>query len=131
MLTGKLFAGLASAQFVAIILGRFSSAAPIPIYLQLTVGLCCVIFATTFLVAELWIRPPLNQKIGFVQVGFVGISVCTLAFEFELYPLLSNKPDVFGAYLIPTSTLSFLTACVLFVLNATWTAIRIFRSHGA
>src|SRR5689334_21531482 len=129
MLTAKLFAGLASVQFVATILGRFSSSPPIPIDLQLTAGLFCVIFAATFLVAELWIRRPLNQMIGLVQFGFVGISVCTLAFEFELYPLLSNKPDVFGAYLIRTATSSFFTACGLFVLNAMWTAIRFFRSH--
>ena len=131
MLTAKLFFGLASVPLVATILGRLSSSPPIPIYIQLTVGLCCVIFATTFLVAELWVRRPLNQKFGLVQFGFVGISVCTLAFEFEIYPLLSNKPDVFGAYLIPISTLSFLTACGLFVLNAKWTAIRSFRSHRA
>ena len=92
MLTAKLFFGLASVPLVATILGRLSSSPPIPIYIQLTVGLCCVIFATTFLVAELWVRRPLNQKFGLVQFGFVGISVCTLAFEFEIYPLLS-KPD--------------------------------------
>jgi hypothetical protein len=82
MLTAKLFAGLASMLALSAILTRLHSSAPVPIYLQLIAALSCVIFAAVFFVAELWIRPPLNQTIGLVQCGFVGISVCTFIFEF-------------------------------------------------
>jgi hypothetical protein len=129
MLTAKLFAGLASVQVVAAILARLSSSPPIPIYLQLIVGVFCLIFATTFLVAERWMRRPLNQRMGLVQSGLVGVAVCTFVFEFDLHPLLSNTADVLGSYLIPASTLSFLVACGLFALNATWTLIRFFQSN--
>jgi hypothetical protein len=95
-------------------------------YLQLIGALFCVIFALTFVVAELWLRRPLNQTIGLVQFGFVGIFVCTFVFEFELYPLLSNKPDILGAYL-PASAFSFLIACALFIANAAWAVIRFVR----
>lgn len=128
MLTAKLFAGLASILAVSAILARLHSSPLVPIYLQLIAALSCVIFAMAFFVAEPWIRPPLNQTIGLVQCGFVGISVCTLVFEFDLYPLLSNKPDILGAYLIPASALSFLIACTLFAANATWTVIRVVRN---
>lgn len=28
-----------------------------------------------------------------MQFGFVAISVCVLVFEFDVFPLLSNKPE--------------------------------------
>jgi hypothetical protein len=129
MLTAKLFAGTASLLVVAVILARLSPSPrpPIPMYLQLIGALFCVIFALTFVVAELWLRRPLNQTIGLVQFGFVGIFVCTFVFEFELYPLLSNKPDILGAYLIPASAFSFLIACALFIANAAWAVVRFVR----
>lgn len=131
MLTAKLFACLAGITAVSAILARVHSPAPVPIYLQLIAALSCVIFAAAFFVAELCIRPPLNRTIGLVQCGFVGISVCILVFEFDLYPLLSNKPDLLGAYLIPASALSFLIACAVFAANATWTVIRVLRSPAS
>ena len=100
---------------------------PVPIYLQLVVALSCVVFASTYLLAGLWVKPSLNQTVGRVQFGFVAISVCVLVFEFDIYPLLFTKPDILGDYLIPVAALSFLIACALFVANETWTVIRAVR----
>src|SRR5215471_5122655 len=124
MLTGKLFAGLAGLVSVFVVLSKLilHPSASVPIYLQM-------IFASTYLLAGLWVKPSLNQTVGRVQFGFVAISVCVLVFEFDVYPLLSNKPDSLGSYLIPAATLTFLIACALFVANGAWTVIRVFRSH--
>lgn len=129
MLTGKLFAGLAGLLLVFAVLAKLHPTPPVPIYLQLVVALSCVIFGSTFLLAELCVRTSLNQTVGLVQFGFVVISVCVLVFEFDVFPLLSNKPDILGSYLIPVAALTFLIACALFVANATWTVIRAFRGR--
>jgi len=129
MLTGKLFAGLAGLLSVFVVLSKLKlhPSPPVPIYLQLVVALSCVIFASTYLLAGLWVKPSLNQTVGRVQFGFVAISVCVLVFEFDIYPLLFTKPDILGDYLIPVAALSFLIACALFVANETWTVIRAVR----
>jgi len=129
MLSGKLLAGLAGLLLVFAILSRLHPSPPVPVYLQLVVGLSCLLFAATFLLAELWVRP-LNQRVGLVQFGFVAISASVLVFEFDVYPRLSGKPDLLGSYLIPAASLTFLIACVLFVANGAWTVIRFFRGHG-
>lgn len=131
MVTGRLFAALTGLLLVFAVLAKLKlhPLPPVPIYLQLIVGLFCLIFASTFLLAGLWVRPSLNQTMGLVQFGFVAISVCVLVFEFDVFPLLSNKPDRLGFYLIPAATLTFLIACALFVANATWTVVRVFRGH--
>jgi len=131
MLTGKLFAGLAGLVSVFVVLSKLKlhPSPSVPIYLQLVLALSCLIFASTYLLAGLWVKPSLNQTVGRVQFGFVAISVCVLVFEFDVYPLLSNKPDILGSYLIPVAALTFLIACALFVANATWTVIRVFRGH--
>ena len=131
MLTGKLFAALTGLLSVFVVLSKLKlhPSPPVPIYLQLVVALACVIFASAFLLAGLWVRPSLNQTMGLVQFGLVALSVCALIFEFDVYPLLASKPDAWGYYFIPAAALSFLIACALFVANATWTAIRVFRGH--
>jgi len=131
MLTGKLFAGLAGLVSVFVVLSKLKlhPSPSVPIYLQLVLALSCLIFASIYLLAGLWVKPSLNQTVGRVQFGFVAISVCVLVFEFDVYPLLSNKPDILGSYLIPVAALTFLIACALFVANATWTVIRVFRGH--
>ena len=131
MLTGKLFAGLAGLLSVFVVLSKLElhPSPPVPIYLQLVVALSCVIFASTYLLAGLWVKPSLNQTVGRVQFGFVATSVCVLVFEFDIYPLLFNKPDIVGYYLIPVAALTFLIACGLFAANATWTVIRAFRGR--
>ena len=129
MLAGKLFAGLAGLLLVFAVLAKLHPTPPVPIYLQLVVALSCVIFASTFLLAELWVRTSLSQTVGLVQFGFVANSVCVLVFEFDVFPLLSNKPDILGSYLIPVAALTFLIACALFVANATWSVIRAFRGR--
>src|SRR5215469_12472738 len=131
MLTGKLFAALTGLLLVFAVLAKLKlhPSPPVPIYLQIVVGLSCVIFASTFLLAGRWVRPSLDQTLGLLQFGFVAFSVCVLIFEFDVYPLLSNKPDPLGYYLIPVAALTFLIACALFVANATWTVIRVFRLH--
>ena len=91
MLTGKLFAGLAGLLLVFAVLAKLHPTPPVPIYLQLVVALSCVIFGSTFLLAELCVRTSLNQTVGLVQFGFVVISVCVLVFEFDVFPLLSNR----------------------------------------
>ena len=130
MLTGKLFAALAGLLLLFAVLSKLRHPSEsVPIYLQLVVALFCVIFASTFLLTNLWVKPSLNQAVGLVQFGFVAISGCVLVFEFDVYPLLSNKPDILGFYLIPAAGLCFLIACALFVANATWSVIRVFRAH--
>lgn len=131
MLTGKLFAGLTGLLLVFAVLAKLKlhPLPPVPVYLQVVVALFCVIFASTFMLAELWVRPSLNQTVGLVQFGFVAISGCVLVFEFDVFPLFSNKPDPLGFYLIPVAALTFLIACALFVANAIWTVIRVFRAH--
>jgi len=84
MLTGKLFAGLAGLLLVFAVLPKLHPTPPVPIYLQLVVALSCVIFGSTFLLAELCVRTSLNQTVGLVQFGFVVISVCVLVFEFDV-----------------------------------------------
>src|SRR5215471_12814710 len=86
MLTGKLFAGLAGLVSVFVVLSKLKlhPSPSVPIYLQM-------IFASTYLLAGLWVKPSLNQTVGRVQFGFVAISVCVLVFEFDVYPLLSNQ----------------------------------------
>ena len=130
MLTGKLFAALTGLLLVFVVLSKlYHPSDSVPIYLQLVVALFCVIFASTFLLTGLWVKPSLNQTVGLVQFGFVAISGCVLVFEFDVFPLLSNKPDLLGYYLIPLATLTFSLACALFVANATWSVIQVFRAH--
>jgi len=130
MLTGKLFAGLAGLLLVFAVPSKLHPSPPVPFYMQLVVALSSVIFASAFLLAGRWVRPSLNQTVGLVQFGFVAISGCVFVFEFDVYPLLSNKPDIFGSFLIPAASLCFLIACALFVVNASWTVIRFFsQSH--
>lgn|SRR5215469_11429712 len=131
MLAGKLFTGLAGLLLVFAVLSKLHPSPPIPFFMQLLVALSSAIFASTFLLAGRWVRPPLNQTVGLVQFGFVAISGCALVFEFDVHPLLSNRPDTLGSYLIPAASLCYLIACSLFVANATWTVIRVFRAHGS
>ena len=65
-----------------------------------------------------------------MQFGFVAVSASVLVLEFDVYPLLSGKPDILGSYLIPAAALTFLIACALFVANGAWTVIRFFCGHG-
>lgn len=128
MLTGKLFTSLAGLLLVFAFLSKMHHPSPpIPFYMQLVVALSSVIFGSTFLLAGRWVRPSLNQTVGLAQFGFIAISGCVLVFEFDVYPLLSNKPDILGSFLITAASLCFLIACALFVVNSTWLVIRFFR----
>lgn len=124
MLTAKLFAGLASILALIIFLAKLRALPPVPIYLQLVAVLACVIFALTYFTAERWMRTPLNQTLGLVQVGLISFSVGAFGFAVYLYPSLSSEAD-FASYLIVASAVGFLVGCALFAANAAWAVIRL------
>ena len=126
MLTAKLFAGLASILTVIVFLAKLRASPLIPKYLQLVAALACVIFAFTYFTAARWMRTPLNQALGLVQVGFIVISVGAFAFAVYRYPSLSSEADS-ASNLIVLSALGFLVGCALFAANAVWTVIRMVR----
>ena len=126
MLTSKLFAGLAGIIVIIGFPAKLRALPPVPIYLPLVAALACVIFAVTYFTAVRRIRTPLNQTLGLVQVGSIGISVCAFGFAVHLYPSLLNEAD-FASYLIVSSALGFFVGCVLFAANAAWVVIRLVR----
>ena len=123
MLTAKLFAGLASILTLIGFLAKLRALPPVPIYLQLVAALACVIFAVPYFTAARWM---LNQTLGPVQVGFIGISVGAFGFAVYFYPSLSSETG-FASYLIVSSAFGFLVGCALFSANAAWVVIRLVR----
>src|SRR6266481_7942522 len=117
MLAAKLFAGLASLLTLIGFQANLRALPPVPIYLELVAALACVIFAVTYFTTARWMRTPLNQTLGLVHVGFIGISVGAFGFAVYLYPSLSSEPD-FASYLIVSSALGFFVSCALFAANA-------------
>lgn len=132
MLTAKLFAGLAfilvlvvsAAKLAAI--GHGGALPPIPVYLQLATAFACLVFAATYFNAARWLRAPLNQTLGLVQVGFIGISVGGFSFAVYLHPSPPGLADL-SSYLITASALAFLVGCALFAANSVWAVIRFIR----
>jgi len=127
MLTAKLFAGLASILTLIVFLAKLRALPPVPIYLQLIAALASVIFAVTYFTAARWMRTPLNQTLGLVQIAFIGISVGAFVFAVYLYPSLSSEADSASYYFIVLSALGFLVGCALFAANAAWLVIRLVR----
>ena len=126
MLTAKLFAGLASILTLIAFLAKLHALPAVPIYLQIVAALACVIFAVTYYTAARWMRTPLNQTLGLVQVGFIGISVGAFGFAVYLYPSLLSEAD-FASCFIVSSALGFFIACALFAANAAWAVTRLVR----
>ena len=128
MLTAKLFAGLAGILVLVVSVAKLRALPPVPIYLQLAGALACVIFAYTYFNAERWLRTPLNQTLGLVHAGFVGISVGAFGFAVYLHPSSPSEIDL-SSHLIAASAVGFLIGCALFAANSVWALIRFLRIH--
>ena len=128
MLIAKLFAGLACILLFIVSVGKFRVLPPVPVYLQFVGGLVCVIFAFTYFNAARWLRTPLNQTLGLVQLGFVSISVGTFGFAVYLHRSSPTGADL-SSFLITGSALGFLLGCALFAVNSAWAVIRFIHSQ--
>ena len=131
MLTTKLFAGLAAMLTVLVFVARLRGLPPVLVYFDAIAPFTCGVFAFTYFIAERWMKTPLQQTLGLVQVGFIAASAVAFGLAAYLYPLLSSRPDAVSYYLLVAllgvSVAGYSIGCGLFALNATWAILHYVR----